>query len=219
MAGLIIVGAGGHGKVVADTAYEMGAWEKIAFIDDRYPEVSSILSWTIIGRANQAVDFIDEYTDVVVAIGNNTLRLELLEHFEKLGFSIPSIIHPTAFVSKNAILGSGNVIFAQAVVNAGVKIGSGCIINTGATVDHDCNLDNGVHISPGAHLAGTVKIGETSWIGIGSSVIQNVNIGSKVIVGAGAVITKDIPSNVTVVGVPGRIIKANEVKRRNEEWI
>ena len=214
MSGLLIVGAGGHGKVVADTAYESGRWEKIAFLDDRYPELKSSLLWPVLGKIAQATEFLTEYSDMVIAIGNNLLRAELVYRFTKMGFFMPTIVHPTAFVSKSVMIGAGSVVFAQVAVNAGTQIGHGSIVNTGATIDHDCLVGDGVHISPGAHLAGTVIVGNYSWLGIGSSVIQQISIGENVVIGAGAVITQNVPNDVTVVGVPGKIIKNHKISGR-----
>lgn len=214
MTGLLIVGAGGHGKVVADTAYESGRWDKIAFLDDRYPLLNSSLLWPVLGKIEQASSFLLDYPNLAIAIGDNLLRLELIHCFTELGFLMPIIVHPTAFVSKSAIIGAGTVVFAQAAINAGSQIGIGSIVNTGATIDHDCAVGDGVHISPGAHLAGNVTVGSYSWLGIGSSVIQQISIGENVIIGAGAVITKNVPNDVTVVGVPGKIIRKHKTPGR-----
>ena len=211
MAGLLIVGAGGHGKVVADTAYESGNWEKIAFLDDRYPLLKSLVIWPVLGNIFQASMFRDEYSNIVVAIGDNALRFELVHRFLGMGFFLPVIIHPTAFVSRFAHIGLGSVIFAQVATNAGAHIGIGSIVNTGATIDHDCLVGDGVHISPGVHLAGSVKVGNCSWIGIGSSILPQICIGENVVVGAGAAITANIPNDVTVVGVPGKTIRRHLV--------
>jgi sugar O-acyltransferase (sialic acid O-acetyltransferase NeuD family) len=207
MAGLLIVGAGGHGKVVADTAVEMGKWENVAFVDDRYLQLKTVLTRPVIGNILQTPLFLAEYSDIIVAIGSNSLRFELLRRFRNMGFYLPTLVHPTAFISRSATIGAGSVVFAQVAVNAGTQLGMGSIVNTGATIDHDCVVGDGVHISPGAHLAGEVQIGNCSWIGIGSSILQQISIGENVIVGAGAAITVNIPRDVTVVGVPGKIIK------------
>lgn len=211
MSGLLILGAGGHGKVVADTAYERGNWGEIAFLDDRYPALQSLLSWPVVGKISDAENFLQIYTDMAIAIGDNFLRIELVERFMSKGFCLPTIIHPTAFLSKSVIIGNGSVIFAQAAINAGSQLGVGCIVNTAATIDHDCILGEGVHISPGANLAGNVRVGNLSWLGMGSSVIQQIRIGNRVVVGAGTVITKDIPDDVTVVGIPGKVVKTHEI--------
>lgn len=210
MSGLLIVGAGGHGKVVADTACSVGRWDKIAFLDDRYPAMNRILDWPVLGKLDQARFFRSSYPDLAVAVGNNTRRVELLRLFEKMGFNLAVIVHPSAFVSVHTVLEAGSVVFAQAAVNVGAMIGFGSIINTGATVDHDCILDEGVHLSPGVHVAGEVRIGRYSWLGIGSSVRETVTIGENVMVGAGAAIIKDIESDVTALGIPGRVARRNE---------
>lgn len=204
---LLIIGAGGHGRVVADTARAMGKWEKIAFVDDC--QEGHVLDWPVLGKTAMAAELYNEYNDLVIAIGDNPNRLKMFYQYSKLGFRLPAIIHPTAFVSPSATVDAGTIIFAQAAVNAGAVIGAGCIINTGATVDHDCVLADGVHLSPGVHLGGEVKIGRCSWLGVGASVINRVCIGESVTIGAGAVIIRPIEDNVTVVGVPGRVIKRN----------
>lgn len=209
MSGLLVIGAGGHGKVVADTAKEVGCWDKIAFLDDRYKQIDNVLGWPVLGKLLQEEKYLQQYPDLIVAIGNNKHRVQLLKGYMDLGFRLPVLIHPTAFVSKSATIQPGTVIFAQAAVNAGASVGLGNIINTGATVDHDCFIEEGVHICPGVHLAGEVNVGKFSWIGIGAAVIQQVAIGDNVMIGAGSVITRDICSNVKVMGVPGRVVNKN----------
>jgi sugar O-acyltransferase (sialic acid O-acetyltransferase NeuD family) len=208
---LLIVGSGGHGKVVADAAVEMGSWGKISFLDDKFPDLQLVAGLSVIGTIDSAASFLDQYSDLVIGLGNNELRLELIKRCSLIGFNIVNVIHPRSFVSKISQIGQGTVVFAQAVVNPGVKIGTGCIINTSATVDHDCHLADGVHISPGVNLAGEINIGRCSCVGIGSCAKQQISIGNNVIVGAGTVIIKDIPDNVTVVGVPGRIIRKHGI--------
>lgn len=206
MAGLLIIGAGGHGKVVADAAMSMGNWDEIAFLDDRYPQIIHVLNFPVLGVIDTCQLFQNTYQDLVVAVGDNVLRVELIRRFIDYQFRLPSIIHPRAFVSNFSEIGQGSVVFAQSVINAGTVLGIGCIINTGATVDHDCNLGCGVHVSPGVHVAGQVAIGDYTWLGIGSTVIQNCSIRKNAMVGAGAVVIRDVPSSVTVLGIPGRII-------------
>ena len=206
MSGLLIVGAGGHGKVVADTAQKMGFWEKIAFLDDHYPNIHTVMNWPVIGNTQNSLPLQNEYSSLIVAIGSNILRTELICLYRAEGFVIPTIIHPGAHVSDSANIGEGTVIFANAVVNAASVIGTGCIINTAATVDHDCCLNNGVHVSPGAHLAGGVFVGHHTWIGIGACIIQGISLGDSVVVGAGAVVVNNFPDNVTIVGNPAKTL-------------
>jgi sugar O-acyltransferase (sialic acid O-acetyltransferase NeuD family) len=207
MSGLLIVGAGGHGKVVADAARLMKQWDRIAFLDDRYPAITLVSGHPVLGAIHQAVDFIADYPALAVAIGDNELRVNLICGLSQRGFVLPPIIHPSAAVSESVCLGSGTVVFAQAAINADTAIGMGAIINTGATVDHDCVLGKGVHLSPGAHLAGGVSIGDFSWIGVGASVIQGITLGDRVTVGAGSVVHRDVKGGARIAGVPARVLK------------
>lgn len=201
---LAILGASGHGKVVADTA-ELCGWRDIRFFDDAFPNVTANACWPVCGTSADLLQQIDSVDAVLVAIGNNRIRLARMEELRARGASLATLVHPQAVVSRYAEIGPGSVVFAAAVVNAGSTIGSGCILNTSCSVDHDCQLGRGVHISPGAHLAGGVVVGEASWLGIGSCVRQLSRIGSGVVVGAGAAVIGDVPDNVTVVGVPARV--------------
>ncbi len=199
---LLIIGAGGHGRVTADAARLTGQWKKIAFIDDCYPEVNTSANLPIIGGVSELGSLTGTWNEVVVAVGDNTTRLKVLQNTKRLGFTIASVIHPSAQIAEDVTIGKGTVIFANAVINTGSKVGDACIVNTAATLDHNNYLHNGVHISPGTHLAGGVEIGIRSWIGIGASITHGRTIGSDVIVGAGAVVINDIRNGLTVVGVP-----------------
>ena len=193
--------------MVADAALVSGRWEKVAFLDDKFTVLRTVLGLPVLAGLEAAAAHIQDYPDLVVAVGNNRLRVELLKKFSGLGFALPPVLHPAATVSRFASLAPGVVVFAGSVVNAGSFVGLGAIINTGVTVDHDCVLGDGAHLSPGVHLAGEVRIGEFSWIGIGASVIQGIAIGADVIVGAGAAVIAPLPDNVTAAGVPARFIK------------
>lgn len=210
MSNLLILGAGGHGKVVAEAALSSKRWNKIAFLDESYPARQCLLDWEIIGKASDAESYLADYADAVVAIGHNERRMALIQELLDNGFNLPKIIHSRAYVSPTAVLEAGTVVFAQVAINAQTRVGKGGIINTGATVDHDCVIAEGVHLSPGVHLAGNVTVGRLSWIGIGSSVKQQIAIGDNVIIGAGSSVIRDIPNSVTAVGVPSKIIKWHE---------
>lgn len=202
MRNLIIIGAGGHGKVIAETAALCGVWKEINFLDDRYPNIRRVLNWEVIGKCSRILECFGEYSHAFVAIGLNSDRMNVFREIKKIGYKIPNIIHPFSYVSESVNFGEGNVVIANTVINSGTVVGDACIINTGATVDHDCILRSGVHVSPGAHLGGEVSVGNNSWIGIGSSIIQGISIGKNAIVGAGAVVIRDIPDNVIAVGIP-----------------
>lgn len=203
MKSLAILGASGHGKVVADCA-ELSGWQ-VGFFDDAWPNKRVNGHWPILGNTADLLQRLNEFDGVLVAIGNNTIRNAKLNSLIEAGAKLPVLLHPSCVVSRYALLGAGSVVFAGAVVNVDCRMGIGAIINTGATVDHDCVLGNAVHISPGAHLAGGVSIGDHSWVGIGSSVRQQVRIGANVMVGAGAAVVADISDACVVTGVPAQV--------------
>jgi sugar O-acyltransferase (sialic acid O-acetyltransferase NeuD family) len=201
---LLILGAGGHGKVVADAALLAG-WEPVAFLDDRGGDAAGPLGLPVLGGIETLGRHARDFDAAVVAIGAARKRLELLDLCTRAELALGTVIHPSAVVSRHASLEPGCVVFANAVINAGARLGRGCIVNTGATVDHDCWLGDGVHLCPGTHLAGNVRVGDRAWIGIGAVVRQQLEIGADVMVGAGAVVVAAVPSGKTVVGVPARI--------------
>ncbi|MDO6425529.1 acetyltransferase [Thalassotalea sp. 1_MG-2023] len=206
MSKLLIIGAGGHGRVIADCAEASSQYSDIAFLDDTFPERGANLNWPIIDKSSQWKCYQDEY-DFALAMGNNKARLAMYRALSSSSARLPNIIHPQAVVSKHVSLGAGNVIFANAVINPGTQLGNACIINTAATIDHDCNLADAVHISPGAHLAGTVHVGELTWFGVGSCSVQCVDIAENTQVGAGAAVTQSTEANGLYVGVPAKRIK------------
>lgn len=201
---LLIVGAGGHGKVVAETAELLKQWDSVVFADDKFPELTRIGKWPVVSSANFLDIEKNGFTDFVVAVGDNKTRLKIQREGLHSTLTPVCIVHPSAVISPTGKLGLGTVIFANAVVNADAVVGEACIINTAASVDHDCVLGDGVHISPGALLAGDVAVGHCSWLGIGSSVIQCTDIGENVVVGSGAAVVSDLPDGVTAIGVPAR---------------
>lgn len=194
---LIIIGASGHGKVIADIAVRNG-YEDIVFLDDD-ENVRECAGFPVIGKTVEAKEMDG---DKIVAIGNPKTRERILEEVSE----VITLIHPDAVISRRVEIGEGSVIMAGAVINTDVVIGKGCIINTGASVDHDCRIGDFAHISVGAHVAGTCEIGKKTWIGAGATVSNNVNICGDCMIGAGAVVIKDIDKPGTYVGVPAREI-------------
>lgn len=199
---LAILGASGHGKVIADAAALDPAWQKISFFDDSWPDSISELPWPILGNTNSLLETLDEFSGVVIGIGDNALRQQKHHLLVKHAAPIVSIIHPKACISPFVDLGLGSVVFAHAVLNIHASTGLSCIVNTGATIDHDCQLGDFVHISPGAHLGGAVVVGDRGWVGIGSSVKQCISIGSDVVIGAGSAVVKSLENNQVVAGIP-----------------
>ncbi len=200
---LAILGASGHGKVVAEIA-ELTGWDEVVFFDDAFPSVKKIGIWPVKGATEDLVTDADMYTAAIVAIGDNQLRLEKSKYLLSRGLKLGTLIHPCSIVSKYAEIDAGTVVMAGAVINPFVSVGVGSIINTSCSIDHDCILSEGVHVSPGAHVAGGVSVGEMSWLGIGSIVKQGVEIGASVIVAAGAVVINDVPRNSMVKGIPAK---------------
>lgn len=197
MNSLVIIGASGHGKVIADIAVKIG-YEEIVFLDDN-EKLSECAGFPVIGKCCQADD-IDG--DKIIAIGNAKIREKIQSIIKTV-----TLIHPDAIISRRVEIGEGSVVMAGAVINSDAVIGKGCIINTGASVDHDCVLGDFSHVSVGAHVAGTCHIGERTWIGAGATVSNNINICSDCMIGAGSVVIKDIDKLGTYVGVPAERIK------------
>tara|TARA_Y100001978_G_C23702965_1_gene442495 strand:- start:10634 stop:11272 length:639 start_codon:yes stop_codon:yes gene_type:complete len=207
---ILIIGAGGHSNVIEDTLIELGLFNEIAFLDDKFSDSSKKIfqkNRTILGTSRLIYknELRSNFKYAFVAIADPETRLKLIRELEKLEYEIPIIIHPTAWVSKSVSIGIGSVILSQSTIQTGVKGGKGIIINNSCSIDHDSFLGDGVHVAPGVNIAGSVHIGDKSWIGIGSSIIENINIGSNVKIGANAAVIRDIPSSVTVVGVPAKI--------------
>ncbi len=201
---LLIIGASGHGRVIADIALKMNMWQHIAFLDDD-ENIKSSMGIEVIGKVSDVSKYIGE-CDIFVAIGNNKTRKKVQIQLEALGASIPTLIHPRAVIGEQVKLEIGTVVMSGVVINCCSRIGKGCIINTGATIDHDNVIEDYVHISPGVNTAGTVQVGKGTWLGIGSVVSNNLNITSGCKIGAGAVVVKDINEVGTYVGVPARKI-------------
>lgn len=197
---LTIIGASGHGKVVADIA-EKNGYDQIVFYDDD-PKKTACGKWPVAGPTSLALA---GSGDVFVAIGDAKTRERYMDLLA--GRRLPVLVHPAAVTAPDAVIGEGSVLMAGAVVNPGAVLGRGVIINTCASVDHDCRLGDFVHLSVGAHLSGTVTLGKGTWVAIGACVINNVTVCGGCTIGAGAAVVRDIPEPGTYVGVPARLRK------------
>lgn len=198
---LRILGAGGHGKVIADIA-KCSGYSDIAFLDDSPAAVSG--RYPVIGRIQDAPMYPDAL--FIVAIGNAAVRARVQEWLAAQKLTVATLIHPGAIVAEDVVLGEGSVVMAGAVLNPGAVLGRGTIVNTCASVDHDCRIGQYAHIAVGAHLAGTVTVGDGCWIGAGAVIINNITIVPGCTIGAGAVVVKDITESGTYVGVPAKKI-------------
>lgn len=192
---LIIIGASGHGKVIADIGLKNG-YKDIVFLDDN-PYITECAGFPVVGKTSDACSL---YGDKIVAIGNAKIRKKLKTNLSDL----VTLIHPQAVIGRRVVIGSGSVVMAGAVINSDSTIGQGVIVNTGSSIDHDCYIGDFVHVSVGAHIAGTVTIGENTWVGAGATVINNVKICSDCMIGAGAVVVNDIEEAGTYIGVPAK---------------
>lgn len=197
---LIIIGASGHGKVVADIAMKINKWKSIAFLDDDI-SIKESLGLKVIGNISDSVKYKDE-AYFFVAIGNNSTRERIQERLTNNGLSLVTLIHPSAIIGSDVEVGTGSVVMAGVVINSSTRIGKGCIINTSSSLDHDNIVDDYVHISPGVIVAGSVNIGRRTWLGIGSTISNNVNICENCMVGAGSVVIRNINESGTYIGVP-----------------
>ena len=201
---LIIIGASGHGKVVADIALKLKKYESISYLDDS-ENIERCMKFSVVGKVKDVYNYLED-SDIFVAIGNSNIRKQIMEDLKLNGANIPTLIHPNAIIGEGVTIGIGTVVMAGAIINPEACIGEGCIINTSASIDHDCSIDDYVHISVDAHLAGTVRVAEHTWIGIGAIVKNNVSIGPNIMIGAGAVVVKDLIVSGTYVGVPAKLI-------------
>ena len=201
---LLIVGAGGHGKVVLDCSLEMGCYSQISFLEHDL-NARSVGGHRLYFEQEISECFYKSFDEVIVAIGTNDTRLNKTVGYQKMQINLATLVHPRSVVSKSAKIGKGSVVLANATINPHAMIGIASIINTGALIEHDCMLGDGVHISPGSVLCGGVKIGEKTWVCAGCVVSNNVSIGHRSVIGAGAVVLEDIPADSLAYGVPARV--------------
>lgn len=197
---LIIIGAGGHGKVIADNAIKNG-YTDICFVDDH--ATGTCMGFPIVGTGADVSSLDNGKTDFIIGVGNNEIRKRIAEAHD---VNWVTLVHPSAQIGACVSIGKGTVVMAGAIINPCASIGEHCIINTGAIVEHDNVVEDYVHISPNAALGGAVRVGNLTHVGIGAVVKNNIAICDHCVIGAGAVVVKEIKDSGTYVGVPSREI-------------
>lgn len=207
---VLILGAGGHAKVLVDALLASSA--VIAGIVDPDPKLSgaNILGVPVLGGDDVVGQFPAAEIQLVNGLGSIGVpvkRQQLFERFKGMGYNFATVVHPSAVLALDVELGEGAQVMAGAVIQAGSRIGRNTIINTRASIDHDCIIGNHVHIAPGVTLSGGVTVGEGTHIGTGATVVQGINIGKGCLVAAGAVVVRDVAAHTRVYGVPAREAK------------
>ncbi len=209
---VLVYGAGGHGKVVADILLACKDLRLAGFVDDR-PELqsTSVLGLPVLGDGHWLQQEAGKMRlAVALGVGDNCARQRVAEKCLAWGMELVTLVHPSANVSESAQLGAGTVVMAQAVINPDAVSANGVIVNTAAVVEHDVMIQEYAHVCPNATMGGASRLGKFSQLGIGAVVIQSVHVGSYTIVGAGAVVVRNIPDGVIAFGVPAQVHRTLE---------
>lgn len=207
---VFVLGAGGHAKVLVEALLAASAVIAGIADSDRNLSGTRLLGVPVLGGDDIVEQFPPSEILLVNGLGSVGLplqRQQLFQRFADMGYTFATVIHPSAVVASDVVLGSGTQIMAGAVIQPGSRTGCNVIINTRASVDHDCIIGDHSHIAPGVTLSGSVTVGASSHIGTGTTVIQQISIGERSLVGAGALLLDHVPPNVTVAGVPAKLIK------------
>ncbi len=206
---VIIVGAGGHGRVVLEILRSAGQHRVVGFLDaDESLAGTTVMGVPVLGHPQHLLKVRGKAKGAIVAVGDNRARISYAKHLTEAGLELVSAIHPKSVVMASVRIGRNVIVAAGAVVGTEAVVEDSVIINTSAVVDHECVIGEGAHIAPGAVLAGRVRIGAGAFVGLGSRIIQCLSVGEGAVVGAGAVVLRDIAAGVTVVGVPAKVIRA-----------
>lgn len=208
---IIIIGAGGHGKVVLDALQKSGN-KILGFLDDDTSRIGAMIYGVqVLGVLSDMTKLAQQLPlGAFVAIGDNFLRKNVFLKLKDLGFDLVKAIHPESYVFDKEHIGAGTLIMPKAVVNIDAKVGKNCVINTSAVIEHDCVIGDHAHIAPNACLAGRASVGESAFIGAGAVILPKVKVGDGAVVGAGAIVLKDVLEFTVVAGNPAREIKKAE---------
>jgi UDP-perosamine 4-acetyltransferase len=210
MNSLIVIGDGGHAKVVIDILFSQNQY-KIVGCTSSNLDTKNVMGVAVIGDDSVLPELYKQGVHhAFVAIGDNKKRKHLTDEVSGYGYHIVNVISPKSHISSSIKLGKGIVIMPGAIINADTIVGDNVIVNTGATIDHDCLIEANVHVAPGCHLAGNVTVGDGAFLGVGCQVIPKIKIGEWSVVGAGAVVIKNIPPGVTAFGIPARERQLNQ---------
>lgn len=202
---LVIWGAGGHAKVVLDTARASDRFRSVSFLDDdRTRAGSTFCGYPVVGGR----EVLDAYAGCafIVAVGHNHARMLCFERALNVGLVATTLTHPSAVIAPSAVIGKGTLVMPGAIINADAIVGENCILNSGAIVEHDCVLEDGVHVAPGAVLGGAVHVGRMAQVGLGAVVLPGGRVGREALIGAGAVVLRDAPECSVVAGVPAKVL-------------
>ncbi|WP_320006671.1 acetyltransferase [Maridesulfovibrio sp.] len=202
---IIIMGAGGHGQVVADALKQMKSAEPVAFVDENNELHGKKIMGIPVPGGSTAIKAIP-HDGIVIALGDNALRKRIFNELREAGENLFSVIHPSAIIAADVKIGDGCMILAGAVINTQAEIKDNTIINTNSTIEHHNRIGPHAHIAPGSTLGGEVVVGEEAMVGIGATVLPRTSIGEKSILGGGSTAIKNIPGGATAAGVPAYIL-------------
>jgi acetyltransferase EpsM len=208
MVPIVIIGEGGHSKVIQDIIFAIGSYQIVAILDDKYKDVHD-QDGILYGPISVVPNIInrERNTKLIIAIGNNQVRAEIVKRIRFDHEKFATLIHPSAIISPSACIGEGTVIMPNCVVNANAEIGKHVIINTGAIIEHDNCIGDYAHISPNATLTGNVTVEEGTHVGASATIIPGIKVGKWSIIGAGSTVIRDIPDFRKAVGCPTRLIE------------
>jgi sugar O-acyltransferase (sialic acid O-acetyltransferase NeuD family) len=210
MQNLIIFGASGHARVIADAARRSASFNVVGFVDQDRPAGEVVDGVTVLGNEAGLQDILSRSANVmaIIGVGDNQARARIATSMKQTfpGLQFANVIHPSAVIADDVRFGKGVFVAASATINCGSQLGDHVVINTRASVDHDCVIDDYGFVGPGASLAGGVRVGRGSFIGTGAAVIPSIQIGNDAVIGAGSAVVRSVASGLTVAGVPARVL-------------